>query len=278
MRRKRTARLMSRLTVVMVAPVLGAAGAQAGEQAAAKSVPAPPGTPFAQVEVARPMGPYGPAAAPAGPTGPPGTTAPYAAGPWGGPQGAGPGGGGPAFGYGSPGPGAMMGPGMMQGKGFPSGPMRGQRGFGMRSVIQASQLPDLSEEQRNKLRSIAQELRKKHWDLKGAMMEESDALGQLWAADPVDANAVGEAYGRLFDLQRQWIVSGIETRQRVDDVLTAEQKQLLQGPSRPGPGFPMMRPGMMPGMPGAPGASGAAPEGEAPSSAAPESETQPTKK
>ncbi|MFZ0257987.1 MAG: Spy/CpxP family protein refolding chaperone [Gammaproteobacteria bacterium] len=261
MSRKRTAKFMTHLAVFMVAPALGAAtGAQAGEQTAGTSAPAEQGISFAQVEFAGPMGPYG---GPPGPMGPQGAP-PYAGGgPWGGPEGGGPGGGGPAFGYGPPDPRAMMGPAMMPGQGGPSGPMMGMGGgdkYGMASVMQAWQLPDLTEEQRSKLRSIAQDLRKKHWDLKGAMMEESDKLAQLWAAESVDANAVGEAYGRLFELQRQWIVSTIETRQQVDDVLTGEQKQWLQGRSpMPGAPFPMMR-GMMPGMQGVPGGSPTAPK------------------
>ncbi len=254
MTKKRTAKITSRLAVCMVAPVLGVAGAQAGEQAATESVSAQQGVPFAQVEVVGPMGP-----GPAGPMGPQGG-APYAGAPWGGPHGAGPvAGGGPPPGYGPPGPHGMMGPGMMQGQGGPSGSMQGGRAFGMQSVMRALHLPNLSEEQRGQLRSIAQELRKKHWDLKGAMMEESDKLAELWAADPVDANAVGEAYGRYFDLQRQWIVSSIETQAQVEGVLTAEQKQWLRsGPPMPAMP-PMMPPGMMPGMPGGAGAGAAAP-------------------
>lgn len=184
----------------------------------------------------------------------------------------------------------MMGPGMMQGQGGPSGPMMGGGGdkYGMASVMQAWQLPDLTEEQRNKLRSTAQDLRKKHWDMKGAMMEESDKLAQLWAAESVDANAIGEAYGRLFELQRQWIVSDIEARQQVDNLLTDEQRKWLQGRS-PMPG-PAMRGGMRPQMQGAPGSAPTAPGGEtkqggqasgsaAPQRpAAPESGMQPTNK
>lgn len=285
MSRKRTAKFITRLAVFMVAPALGAA---AGEQAAGASAPAEQGISLAQAEFASPMGPYG---GPPGPMmGPPGIP-PYAGGPWGGPEGGGPGGSGPAFGgYGPPDPRSMMGPGMMQGQGGPSGPMMGGGGdkYGMASVMQAWQLPDLTEEQRNKLRSTAQDLRKKHWDMKGAMMEESDKLAQLWAAESVDANAIGEAYGRLFELQRQWIVSDIEARQQVDNLLTDEQRQWLQGRS-PMPG-PAIRGGMRPRMQGAPGSAPTAPGGEAKQGgqasgsaapqrpAAPESGMQPTNK
>lgn len=295
MKGKERAKLISRLAVFMVVPALGiGAGAQAGEQTAAESEPAERGVPFAQFGAAGPMGPYGSAPGQAGPEGMP-------------PYGAGPHSGGPAFGYGPPGPGGMMGPGMagpgmmgpgmagpgtMQGQGGPWGPMRGGRGFGMRSIVQALHLPDLSKEQRDKLQNMAQEFRKKHWDLKGSMMEASDKLAKLWSADPVDANAIGEAYGALFDLQRQQIVSGIEARQQVEDVLTDEQKQRMDGgPAMSGTPFPMMMPpGMMYRMPGAPGAAPSAPGAEmqapeasgsgaqAPETTAPEGGTPPTKK
>lgn len=271
MRGKKTARYMSYLAVFMVVPAFGAAaGAQAGEQVEAK--PAPQGITFAQAEMAGPGGPYGPAAGAARPQG---MTA-FPGVPWSGPQGGGPGQG---FGPGPQGPYGLAGPGMMQGQGGPAGPMRGGRAFGMRSIMQALHLPNLSEEQRGELQSLAQSLRKKHWDLKGAMMEESDKLGQVWSAEPVDANAVGEAYGRLFDLQRQWIVSAVETRRQVDDLLTDEQKQLLRGgPARLGGAFPMMSPGgMRPGMQGAPEGGAPAPQGSAPGSATPEAGAQSTK-
>ena len=140
--------------------------------------------------------------------------------------------------------------------------MMGGGSYGMRSVMQALALPDLNDDQKAQLRKIAQDLRKKDWDLKGAMMEESDKLGELWATEPVNATAVGEAYGRLFDLQRQWIVSSIEARNQVDGVLTSEQREWLRsGPGLPGAIAPMMPPAaMMPGMPGVPGAEPAMPE------------------
>lgn len=274
MKGKKSPRLMRRLAVFMMAPALGAvAGAQAGEQATATSTPAEQEMSFAQFDFSSMMGPFGPAGA----GGPQESPPPYAAGPWGGPPapGAGPGGG-PGFGYGGPpGPGGMMGPGMMQGQGGPGQPMGAGGDYGMSSVMRAWQLPDLSEEQRNKLRNVAQELRKKHWDLKGAMMEESDKLAQVWSAEPVNANAVGEAYGRLFDLQRQWIVSGIEAKQQVDNILTAEQKQWLQGGSpAAGTPFPMMPGAMMPWMQGGPGGGAPGQAGGAQSAGTPQSGAQ----
>ncbi|MGF1613581.1 MAG: Spy/CpxP family protein refolding chaperone [Gammaproteobacteria bacterium] len=276
MRGKGMAQRMGRLAALLAVPVVGAASAQAGEQAADPSAAVQPGVPFAQIEMVSPVGPYG---LPPGAAG----TPPYAGGPWGGPPG-----GGAGMGYAPPGPHSMMGPGMMQGQqGGAAHSMEGEGAFGMRSVMQASQLPDLSEEQRTKLRSIGQELRKKQWDLKGAMIEESEIIAELWAAEPVDAGAVGDAYGRYFELRRQWIVSAIETRQQVDNVLTDEQKQWLHGrPAMPGAALPMMPPamtppammppgmmppgmvppgmmppGMMPGVPGMPGAAPAVPAG-----------------
>lgn len=266
MKGKRSTIVMRRLAAVIMAPALGAAaGVQADERAAAAVGQE---VTLAQADLGSMMGPFGPPGAGGPPEAPPFAMGP---GPGGGPQGGGgPGAGGPPFGYGPPGPpgamGGMMGPGMMQGQGGPGQAMGAGDQYGMARVMQVWQLPDLNEEQRNKLKNVAQDLRKKHWDLKGAMMDASDKLSQLWSADPVDANAIGEAYGNLFDLQRQWIVSDIETRQQVDNILTAEQKRWLQGGApMAGGAFPMMHPrgGMMPGMPGMPGMRGG-PGGGAP--------------
>jgi Spy/CpxP family protein refolding chaperone len=150
---------------------------------------------------------------------------------------------GPMPGYGPPQgpPGAMMGGGMMRGPGASSRMGRGMRG--MAYVMQALHMPNLSDEQRDQIRKVAQNLRKKHWEIQGSMMDQRDKLSELWSAEPVDAVAVGDAYGQVCDLKRQMLQASIEAKNQVDEVLSAGQAapQGPQGqgqPSSPGADAP----------------------------------------
>lgn len=147
----------------------------------------------------------------------------------------------PGYGPSQGAPGAMMGGGMMRGPGASSRMGSGMQG--MAYVMQALHIPNLSDEQRDQIRKVAQNLRKKHWEIQGAMMDQRDKLSELWSAEPVDAAAVGDAYGQVCDLKRQMIQASIEARTQVDKALSAGQAkpQGPQGqgqPSSPGAGAP----------------------------------------
>ncbi len=102
---------------------------------------------------------------------------------------------------------------------------------------------ELSDEQRAQLRKLKSELRRKNWELMGKVMDEKDKLHNLYAADKRDPKVIGAVYGTIFGLQRQMIEASVETLNRAEALLTAEQraefKRLRRAPTPPGPG-PMM--------------------------------------
>ncbi|GGO78477.1 hypothetical protein GCM10011348_10480 [Marinobacterium nitratireducens] len=110
----------------------------------------------------------------------------------------------------------MMGPGMMGG----CGPMHG--GDGM------AQLLGLSDDQQQQIAQIHQELRKKHWDRMGTMHEGAGKLRQLYLADKRNPDAILEQQQRLFELRQEMTRDWLEAQNRIEDLLTAEQKEKLQ--------------------------------------------------
>lgn len=140
-------------------------------------------------------------------------------------MGGGPGGGMGMMGMGGPGMG-MMGGGMM--------------GGGMGPVW----MLDLSDEQRGKIEKIHDDLRRKNWDTYGKIMDEQSRLRDLYSGETVDAKKVGAVYGGISKLQQQVIEAGVEAHNRVQAVLTKEQKEQLRQWRRGGMGGRgMMGPG-----------------------------------
>jgi Spy/CpxP family protein refolding chaperone len=131
-----------------------------------------------------------------------------------------------------------MGPGMMGMMDSPG--MMGGMGMGRIQML------DLTKEQRASMHKLQDQLRRTNWDTMGKIMDESSKLRELFAADKPDAKRIGAVYGNIFNLRRQMIESKIDTHNRVDAVLTKEQrqelKQLKRGHGRGGHG--MMSPGM----------------------------------
>ena len=113
--------------------------------------------------------------------------------------------------------GGMGGMGPMMGG---MGPMMG--GMGMMGML------ELSDEQRSELNGIGDELRRKHWDIMGRMMDERAVLRDLLQAEEHDPKTIGAAYGRLFDLRRQMIEAAIEAGNRRKALLTDEQREQIR--------------------------------------------------
>ncbi|MGD8309862.1 MAG: Spy/CpxP family protein refolding chaperone [Chromatiales bacterium] len=175
------------------------------------------------------------------------------------------------------GPGQGMYPGMApQGRG---GPHRMGQGMGrdpqsMRGGAEGMPGPaagqaeplDLSDEQSEKMRKLSDDLRKKHWELMGQMMDKRAALRDLYSEERPDPEAVGNAYEEIAKLQRQMIQSRIESQNRMLDLLTEEQRERMkQAREAAMSRSAMPRPGMMaPGMPGEAGDYGQPGQGMAP--------------
>nr|VFJ71298.1 MAG: Heavy-metal resistance [Candidatus Kentron sp. FM]VFJ71764.1 MAG: Heavy-metal resistance [Candidatus Kentron sp. FM]VFK21331.1 MAG: Heavy-metal resistance [Candidatus Kentron sp. FM] len=101
-------------------------------------------------------------------------------------------------------------------------------------IMQLLRISELSEEQREKILGILDELRRSHWGLMGENMDHSVELRKLYGAQRLDAKAIGAVYGKIFDAKRKMIESGIEAKQKAKDVLTDEQREQLQSREKAG--------------------------------------------
>jgi Spy/CpxP family protein refolding chaperone len=128
------------------------------------------------------------------------------------------------MGYG-PGAGMMMGPGMM-GSGYGMGP-------GMGGGMGPMAMPDLSEAQTAQLKKIQTESMKKQRALMLQMWEAQANLGDLVNAEKRDPAAIGKAYDKLADIQRQALEARIDMENKAAAVFTKEQMvQMRRGYGR----------------------------------------------
>jgi len=134
------------------------------------------------------------------------------------------------------GPGMMggygMGPGMMGGYGMGPGMMGGYgMGPGMMGLGNYRGL-DLSADQKSKISQIQQEVRKKHWALMGQMMDAQYKLQELYDADKQDSAAINKQYKEIEDLRRQMVDSSVDAHNRINGMLTKEQREKLEERNR----------------------------------------------
>ena len=117
-----------------------------------------------------------------------------------------------------------MGPGMMGGyEDYETGPgMMGDYGLGQISRL------DLSDQQRDQINKLSDQLRRKHWDIMGKMMDERSKLRDLYAEDKPDAEKVGAVYDEIAKLQKEMVQTRIETGNKIQDVLTPQQQEQLK--------------------------------------------------
>ncbi|MCM5569837.1 Spy/CpxP family protein refolding chaperone [Burkholderiaceae bacterium FT117] len=122
----------------------------------------------------------------------------------------------------------MMGPGMMGGWG--SG-MMGGAGFGMMGLGagRALWLPDLNDKQRAELSKIQDETRRKQWEIAGKMQDEMAKIRDAMdASGKRDRAEVMAAFDRMTALRKQRLEIALDTAERVDQVLTPEQREKLR--------------------------------------------------
>ena len=110
----------------------------------------------------------------------------------------------------------MGGPGMMGGYGMMGG------AYGI----------ELSKDQRKSLYAIQDETRKAHFSMMAAMMDEQAKLRDLYLADKPDKDAIATAYGRIGEIQQSMYKSMIDAQQKMDALLTDEQRERLRRPYR----------------------------------------------
>jgi Spy/CpxP family protein refolding chaperone len=114
-----------------------------------------------------------------------------------------------------PGPGAMMGYGMM-------GPMGGMRHMAPFDML------DLTDQQERQIDQIRDKLRKDHWQTEGKMIDARAQLRDAWAADRPDPKKVGAAYEALAKLRREMIEADVAAMNQMRDALTEEQREKLK--------------------------------------------------
>jgi Spy/CpxP family protein refolding chaperone len=149
---------------------------------------------------------------------------------------------GPGPGYGM-GPGTMggyggygMGPGMMGGYGgYGMGPGYGGYGMGPGMMGGWGMGPgwsgrwgaglDLTADQRQKIDQIRSETRSKNWALMGKMMDARYKLAELYDAEKPDTAAIVRQYKEIDNLRLQMIEGSVDAHNRIDAVLTSEQKE-----------------------------------------------------
>ena len=113
----------------------------------------------------------------------------------------------------------MMGPGMMMGgRGHGMGP-------GMMGMHDGLPGINLDDQQRKKYNAIQDDLRRKRWELMGRTMDEQSRLRDLYDADKRDPAAIGAAYQRIFDLRRQMIEATVAAHNKIEELLTFEQRK-----------------------------------------------------
>lgn len=195
-----------RSTFLALALVAGAALAQQSSQ---PSQPAPGTPPPAGYRMGPGMMGYGPGYGPGGGYG-------YRMGP------------GMMGGYG---PGYGMGPGMMggYGPGFGMGfGMMGGHGMMGPGIGRALWALDLDDAQRKQVLAIQDDLRRKQWELAGKAQEEMAKLRDAWLAPRRDRAAILAGYKRLGDLRQQSLEQSLDAADRLDKVLTEQQREQLR--------------------------------------------------
>ncbi len=87
---------------------------------------------------------------------------------------------------------------------------------------------DLSEEQQSKINKLSDDLKHNNWATQGLINDESAKLRDLYEADKRDPAAIGKEYQKVFDLKRQMIETYLETQNRIEDILTPEQRAKMK--------------------------------------------------
>jgi Spy/CpxP family protein refolding chaperone len=145
-------------------------------------------------------------------------------------------------GYGMMGPGGgpgygMMGPGygVPGAGGYGHGYGYGMPGMGMGPGMwggTASLPANLSAEQRTKIADIQRDVRKRQWPL---MQQMHELMWNDGTSEPgaLDEQAQRRDYDRVAALQKQMFETMLESRKRIDAVLTPQQREEMQRARRP---------------------------------------------
>ena len=137
-------------------------------------------------------------------------------------------------GYG-PGGGYGMGPGMMggygRGYGYGMGPgmMGGYGPGGCAGYSGGWGALKLSDEQRTKIDKILEDSARQRWELMGKMHEQGWKMHELYASGKADDAALKQAFDTMSAMRKSMFENNLETRKKIDAVLTKDQREQLRG-------------------------------------------------
>jgi Spy/CpxP family protein refolding chaperone len=116
-----------------------------------------------------------------------------------------------------------MGPGMMGGQGYGYGTDSGVMG----GYLSRSDL-NLTAEQRSKIATIQNDLRRKRWELMGKLEDEQSQMNEQYYSDQHDDAALSKSYRNMSELRHQIFDLSLSARKQIDAVLTPEQRDKLK--------------------------------------------------
>lgn len=116
-----------------------------------------------------------------------------------------------------------MGPGMMGGHGMGHG-MLGDcgPGYGWAGI------PGLTDQQRSKIADLENDSRQKQWELMEKMHRLHFSTDDTLRDGKFDEQAARKQYEALANLRKQMFENHLETRKRIDALLTPEQREQMQ--------------------------------------------------
>jgi Spy/CpxP family protein refolding chaperone len=130
------------------------------------------------------------------------------------------------------GPGMMggYGPGMMgsYGRGGMMGGMMGPYGREGMMGLGPLQALDLDEQQIGKVNQIRDELRRRSWNALGKLQDEQAQMRDLLLAEKRDPAAIGKQSMKIAELRRQLLEAQIDAHNRIEALLSKEQKAQLR--------------------------------------------------
>jgi Spy/CpxP family protein refolding chaperone len=116
--------------------------------------------------------------------------------------------------------------------------MGGHHGYGMMGERDADMMMepnmhmlralDLSQEQQSKINKLSDDLKHNNWATQGLINDETAKLRDLYEADKRDPATIGKEYQKVFDLKRQMIETYLETQNRIEEILTPEQRAKMK--------------------------------------------------
>jgi len=87
---------------------------------------------------------------------------------------------------------------------------------------------NLTPEQWDTVNAIYQQLAKKQWELTGKIREDAFKLRELMTSEKRDRTAINNQYKKLQEVRQQRFQAQIDAQDKIDGVLTGEQKEQLR--------------------------------------------------